>query len=202
MANHLSFWLTIRLPNVDQMFHPTAQPGVGLVQVAAALSVSDMVCAVRQHLPGELAKHGIVEGHKAVTRFDKSFGGKSDKDPSASCAAGLQFCVERTIRKLWQQMGAHGDADSLSDTAAYTAVFVAAVIEYMCAELVELAGNAARDNRKSTIGPRHIYLGVWYDEELQKKFKDFAFCGGGVLPVSVVAAPSPSMVGLLRSVCI
>ena len=189
MANHLSFWLNIRLPNVDSNFHPTAQPGVGLVQVAAALSVSDMVCAVRQHLPGELAKHGIAEGHKAVKAW-------------RGLGAGLQFCVERTTRKLWQQMGAHGDADSLSDTAACTAVFVAAVNEYMCAELVELAGNAARDNRKSTIAPRHIYLGVWYDGELQKQFKDFAFCGGGVLPVSVVAAPSPSMVGLLRSVCI
>merc|ERR1712198_466326 len=61
-------------------------------------------------------------------------------------------------------------------------VFTAAVLEYLCAELLELAGNAARDNKKQRIVPRHIQLAVRNDEELNKLLSSVTISGGGVLP--------------------
>jgi len=47
-------------------------------------------------------------------------------------------------------------------------VFLAAVLEYLSAEILELAGNAAHDKEKSRIVPCHIELAVRDDEELSK----------------------------------
>jgi C-terminus of histone H2A/Core histone H2A/H2B/H3/H4 len=57
-----------------------------------------------------------------------------------------------------------------------------AVMEYLAAEILELSGNAARDNKKSRIVPRHIQLAVRNDEELNKLLSHVTIAAGGVLP--------------------
>ena len=52
----------------------------------------------------------------------------------------------------------------------------------MCAEVLELAGNAARDNKKSRVVPRHIQLAIRNDEELSKLLGTVTIAAGGVLP--------------------
>ncbi|GAA6027419.1 hypothetical protein JCM8097_007849 [Rhodosporidiobolus ruineniae] len=61
-------------------------------------------------------------------------------------------------------------------------VYFAAVLEYLVAEILELAGNAARDNKKKRIIPRHIQLAVRNDEELNRLLAGVVLSEGGVLP--------------------
>ncbi|NWW96472.1 H2A protein, partial [Rhynochetos jubatus] len=92
-----------------------------------------------------------------------------------SVRAGLQFPVGRVYRLL--KRGNY--ADRVSPGAA---IYLAAVLEYLSAEILELAGNAARENKKSRILPRHIQLAVRNDDELNKLFSCVTIAQGGVMP--------------------
>ncbi|XP_024021984.1 histone H2AX-like [Morus notabilis] len=48
--------------------------------------------------------------------------------------------------------------------------------------VLELAGNAAGDNKKNRIVPRHIQLAVKNDKELSKLLGSVTIVSGGVLP--------------------
>merc|ERR1712167_546969 len=89
--------------------------------------------------------------------------------------AGLQFPVGRIHRQLREGRYA-------ARIGAGAPVYLAAVLEYLAAEILELAGNASRDNKRVRIIPRHIQLAIRNDEELNKLLADVTIASGGVLP--------------------
>ncbi|KAK7111174.1 core histone macro-H2A.1-like isoform X1 [Littorina saxatilis] len=114
-------------------------------------------------------------------------GKKKSKQVSRSNRAGVLFPVARMLRYLKR------DTHHLR-IGSGTPVYMAAVIEYLTAEILELAGNAARDFKRGRITPRHILLAVRNDEELDVLFKKVTIPQGGVLPRLVLAMKKSNMI--------
>ena len=129
----------------------------------------------------------VTNPNKKNITTGKGKGGRGEKKSTSSSAkAGLQFPVGRIGRYLRQGKYA-------TRMGAGAPVYLAAVLEYLCAEILELAGNAARDNKKARIVPRHITLAVKNDEELNKLLGGVTIASGGVLPnIHAVLLPKKS----------
>ena len=111
---------------------------------------------------------------------------KGTKSLSRSSRAGLQFPVGRIHRFLRK-------GNYAKRVGAGAPVYMAAVMEYLAAEILELAGNAARDNKKTRIIPRHLQLAIRNDEELNKLLAGVTIAQGGVLPnIQAVLLPKKS----------
>lgn len=65
------------------------------------------------------------------------------------------------------------------DTAG---VMITGVIEYLCAEVLELAGNTTKAFNKKRITPREIFLAVKNDSELDKLLEHATIMQAGTLP--------------------
>ena len=138
---------------------------------------AEVLGAVREAIPGELAKHAASEFTKAVTKFASAIAHEQPcivarmlllvSGEDVFYYAGLQFCVEQVMAV----------AHMLAPDAVFTAraaVGVAAVLEYLSAEVLEIAGKAARDNGSDTISVRHVFVAIRGDEELNAVFPDTA----------------------------
>jgi histone H2A len=121
----------------------------------------------------------LIQQYKTI-RINTSGRGKGSavgkaKPKSRSSRAGLQFPVGRVHRVL--RKGQYSER-----VGGGAPVYLAAVLEYLSAEVLELAGNAARDNKKARIIPRHLQLAIRNDEELNKLLGGVTVAQGGVLP--------------------
>ncbi|KAF8587228.1 histone H2A [Ramaria rubella] len=114
------------------------------------------------------------KGGKSGAKGGKA-SGEGGKSMSRSARAGLQFPVGRIHRMLKK-------GNYAQRVGAGAPVYLAAVLEYLAAEILELAGNAARDNKKQRIVPRHLQLAIRNDEELNKLLGHVVISQGGVVP--------------------
>ena len=125
--------------------------------------------AIKQTFPGELANHAVTEGVRAVDKFIK--GGKKTKK------AGLKVPPSR-IRKII--------ADTCKQKIGATAsVYCAAVVEYIIAEILQLAGNSTTDKKRKVLSSRDLFMAINQDEELHKLVKNklnIEILTGAVLP--------------------
>ena len=132
---------------------------IGLSRIAFLASLNPIPSSINFPLAGGRGKKAAAGGKKSTS----------------STKAGLQFPVGRIARYIRKQKVA-------TRVGAGAPVYLAAVLEYLAAEILELAGNAAKDNKKSRIVPRHIQLAVRNDEELNKLLGGVTIAAGGVLP--------------------
>jgi histone H2A len=100
---------------------------------------------------------------------------KTTGSKTRSAKAGLTFPVGRIGRFLKKGRFA-------KRIGGGAPVYVAAVLEYLTAELLELSGNAAKDNKKTRINPRHIQLAVKNDLEFNGFLGKATIASGGVVP--------------------
>ena len=116
---------------------------------------------------------------KKSIKFGKGGKGKTHnykKTPlSKSVRAGLQFPVGRIHRFLKQQ------TNGKNRVGVSAAVYTAAILEYLSAEVLELAGNASKELKMKRITPRHLQFAVRGDEELDALISA-TIAGGGVIP--------------------
>jgi histone H3/H4 len=147
-----------------------------LTEIAKKKTISDkeVANAVRVLFSGDLAENSIREGVKSVTNFSA----ESSKGSSRQGKAGIIFppCVaEKFLRNF-------GYSKVMVTSTA--PVFLAAVLEYLVAEVLILASKSATNNKRIRITIRDLQLSVGEDQELSTLFDklNISFLGGGVVP--------------------
>ena len=194
LPEQLKAWEMFDLPKKTAIFqewlHEQRKSTGNAFYYPQQISEFDIQTAVRMILPGELVIHAVSEGKKALKRFQKdgsvapshwSVSMQSQNvyhvlpKTSRSSRAGLQFDVDQIGLLMGKQTG-----QNIGECAA---VYLAAVVEYITAEMLELAGNTFsgmnHESHPRSITPRHIYLAVKNDEELHAFYINTQILGGG-----------------------
>ena len=104
---------------------------------------------------------------------DKSKG--KTKRIAANVRAGIVFPVGRIHKNLKKRA-----PKDQSRAGVGPAVYMGAVLEYLCAEVLELSGAKTREWGMNTINPRAMKVAIDEDRELKQLTRDCDMSGGGV----------------------
>ena len=134
-----------------------------IIKTRPSLSLDDLKKTVKEVIPGELAKHALSEAGKAVSKYESS---ESYPDGIKNVTKIMTIHLSPvTVKKMIKSMGM-----DVTDIPVESFIFLAAALEYLMAEILELSGNAASDNGAKTIEKRHIEIIINYDTELIELF--------------------------------
>ena len=95
---------------------------------------------------------------------------------SANDRAGVKFPISKLAK--FAKQGRYAERIGQG-----TPVYMAGVLEYLTAEILELASNKAGEENSKTITPRHLMLAVRTDSELNKLLKGCDFKETGRVPI-------------------
>eukprot|EP00933_Yihiella_yeosuensis_P046931 TRINITY_DN4254_c0_g7_i1.p1 TRINITY_DN4254_c0_g7~~TRINITY_DN4254_c0_g7_i1.p1 ORF type:complete len:162 (+),score=47.12 TRINITY_DN4254_c0_g7_i1:69-554(+) len=119
----------------------------------------------------------VVAGSQKKTKKSGGTKGNGDRKASESMSSRAKICFPVARFKKALKQGGYAKRAGVGG-----AIYLTAVIEYITAEILELAGNAAKEQKKNRIIPRHIQLAIRNDEELNKYMSNVTIQGGGVIP--------------------
>lgn len=156
---------------------------------SATIDIRKIELAMEIFLPGELSRHAKNEGIKALDKYSNfrvnSQGGRN-LPVRMEKKAGLQFSVSKIQKLILIHRNSYrsntGKFKPVRISQTKTAIYLAAVLEYLCAEILELSGNSATDRRNEKVQPRDIQLACRSDEELHYLLSNSIIPGGGVIP--------------------
>ena len=139
------------------------------------ISKKEVLNALLLIIPGELGQNSILEGSKSVDVFGNN---NANEKSSRQDKAGIlfpPFITEKFLRRF--------GSSSLMITKT-APICLAAAIEYMTAEMLELASGFAINDKRVRINVRDLELGIRNDEELRKFFaeQNLLFIGAGSIP--------------------
>ena len=144
----------------------------------------DIFAALRYIFSGMLITVAVKEAAEALEKFCSRLPDALDgnMDPLRTCLAKSTFQPEHVAL-----MAERVRNISMTTKAA---LVLAAVMEYLSAEIIELAGDNAKNGGHTYITPRHIMLVIHDDDELKATFRHCVFRGAGVRPaISRVIRP-------------
>ncbi|KAN0021497.1 hypothetical protein ACTFIU_010097 [Dictyostelium citrinum] len=163
---------TVRIMN--EAFH--------LVQIQnkRTLNARDVQTSVRLCTVGEISKHAVSQGVARVSKLNSSpltptpTSTPTPTTPSSPHNAPIIPCSY--LKAKVKQMNYNY---RISKSSMH---YLAAVIEYLICEILELSLNNAKNSKRTLIQPRDIYLAIANDDELDKMYGDAIIPGGGTKP--------------------
>ena len=150
---------------------------VNLTEISKKKTISEkeVINALSIIINGDLLSKSIYEGKKALSNFNDL---EKTKGSSRQNKAGIIFppsIMEKFLRNF-------GNSKLMVTSTA--PIFFAAAIEYITAEILDLASISSKDFKRVRITIRDLELAIRNDEELDSLFTklNISFLGGGVLP--------------------
>ncbi len=153
-----------------------AQSNILLTQSGKTVSSKGIRFAVGLALNGALAKHAISEGTKAVTRWTLKNAAKVPGVPAEKISMTKKAGLTLSAPRMRPLLVALSTSPRITKTSL---IFLAAVLEYIAAEIFELAGHLAHDNHLVRITTKHVLEAIRNDAELNSLFPEDKVIVGG-----------------------
>eukprot|EP01033_Poteriospumella_lacustris_P008986 gene8986-6454_t len=163
-----------RRPWEYSVYEVSAEGTEGMGDVLPVVTMDDVLVAIRTIVCGDLARHAISECAKAVTKYRERNTTGNVPPPGMEMRhwAGLVLAPESVALIVDTYFGV-GDVRLTVEAL----ICLAALTEYLSAELLELSGNVAMQHALNVISPIHVSMAILTDGEMTRLFPGMIRCG-------------------------